>query len=108
VNVLDTNVLSELMRRRTSAQVAGWVGGQPELNLFTTAITEAEIFYGIELLLKGNRREGLRAAAEAMFNEELSGRVFAFDGHAARVVSKMVLQCRAVRWGGRSVTLTRR
>jgi toxin FitB len=54
------------------------------MELGTTALTEAEIFYGIELLSKGRKRENLLAAAEAMFTEDFSGRVFSFDRDAAR------------------------
>ena len=64
--ILDTNVLSELMRPKPSPRVVTWVAKQLATELFTTSITEAEIFYGIELLTKGKRREGLLAAAEAM------------------------------------------
>src|ERR1039457_1232297 len=56
--ILDTNVLSELMRPKPSPLVVTWVAKQPAAELFTTSITEAEIFYGIELLTKGKRREG--------------------------------------------------
>jgi toxin FitB len=62
--ILDTNVLSELMRPKPSPRVVTWVARQRAAELFTTSITEAEIFYGIELLSKGKRREGLLAAAE--------------------------------------------
>ena len=60
--ILDTNVLSELMRPKPSTRVVAWVAKQPAAELFTTAITEAEIFYGIELLTKGKRREALLAS----------------------------------------------
>jgi hypothetical protein len=68
--ILDTNVLSELMRPKPSPRVVAWVARQPATELFTTSITEAEVFYGIELLTKGKRRERLLAAAEAMFAED--------------------------------------
>ena len=87
--ILDTNVMSELMRPKPSPRVVTWVAKQPAAELFTTSITEAEIFYGIELLTKGKRREGLLAAAEAMFAEDLAGRIFGFDSDAARVFSKI-------------------
>ncbi|HXW90783.1 MAG TPA: hypothetical protein VEK33_09570 [Terriglobales bacterium] len=48
-----------------------------------------EIFYGIELLPQGKRREGLLEAAEAMFAEDLAGRVFGFESDAARFFAKM-------------------
>jgi len=92
--ILDTNVLSELMRPDPSPHVVAWVGKQPSAQLFTTSITEAEIFYGIELLAKGKRREQLLAAADAMFTEDLAGRIHGFDSDAARVFSKIAAQRR--------------
>jgi len=93
--ILDTNVLSELMRPKPSAGVTDWIGQQLQTELFTTAITEAEIFYGIELLAKGKRREQLLAAADAIFSEDLAGRVLGFESDAARVYSKIAAQRRA-------------
>jgi predicted nucleic acid-binding protein len=61
-----------------------------------TSITEAEIFYGIELLTKGKRREGLLGAAEAMFVEDLAGRVFGFESDAARAFSRIAAHRRAL------------
>jgi toxin FitB len=87
--ILDTNVLSELMRAKPSPQIAAWVARQPASELFTTSITEAEIFYGIELLSKGKRRESLLAAAEAMFAEDFAGRIFGFESEAARAFSRI-------------------
>ena len=92
--ILDTKVLSELMRPEPSARVAAWVAKQRATELCTTSITEAEIFYGIELVAKGKRREGLLAAAEAMFTEDLAGRIFGFESDAARSFSKIVAQRR--------------
>lgn len=92
--ILDTDVLSELMRPRPSARVVAWVAQQPAMELFTTAITQAEIFYGIELLAAGKRREGLLAAAEAMFTKDLEGRVFGFESDAARAFSKIAAERR--------------
>lgn len=94
--ILDTNVLSEFMRPKPSARVASWVSKQPAAELFTTSITEAEIFYGIELLTNGKRREGLLAAAEAMFAQDLADRVFGFEGDAARVFSRIAANRRAL------------
>src|ERR1051325_9708517 len=96
--ILDTNVISELMRPKPSAQVVTWVAQQPGTEVFTTSITEAEIFYGIELLGRGKRREGLLAAAEGMFSEDFAGRVFVFDSDVARVFAKIGLL--AVPWAG--------
>ena len=66
------------------------------MELFTTSITEAEIFYGIEFLAKGKRRQQLLAAADAMFTEDLAGRIHAFDSDAARAFSRIAVQRRAL------------
>jgi toxin FitB len=94
--ILDTNVLSELMRPEPTAQVVSWVAERPLSQLCTTAITEAEIFYGIELLSKGKRRDALLAAAEVMFSEDFTGRVFAFDSDAARVFANIASHRRSL------------
>ncbi|HKV23718.1 MAG TPA: type II toxin-antitoxin system VapC family toxin [Candidatus Acidoferrum sp.] len=94
--VLDTNVLSELMRAEPNARVAAWIAQQAGADLFTTAITEAEIFYGIELLVKGKRRDSLLAAAEAMFAEEFAGRVLGFGSEAARHFAGVAAHRRAM------------
>jgi predicted nucleic acid-binding protein len=81
--VLDTNVVSELMRPKPSRQVARWVAAQPSAALFTTTITQAEILYGIALLSTGKRQRVLAAAAEQMFAEDFAARVMSFDSAAA-------------------------
>jgi len=94
--ILDTNVISELMRPKPSARVVAWVRRQPATELFTTSISEAEIFYGIELLASGKRRDALMQAAEAMFVEDFAGRIFGFESEAARSFSKIAVQRRAL------------
>ena len=94
--ILDTNVLSELMRPKPSPGVVAWVAKQSGTELFTTVVTEAEIFYGIELLPKGKRREALLEAADGMFAEDLAGRIFSFESDAARVFSRIAAQRRAL------------
>ena len=94
--ILDTNVLSELMKAKPSSEVVAFIAKQSETELFTTVVTEAEIFYGIELLAKGKRRETLLAAADAMFAEDLAQRIFNFDSEAARVFSRIASHRRAL------------
>ena len=81
--VLDTNVVSELMRHTPDEGVAGWAAKQPAAALYTTSVTQAEILYGIERLPVGKRRAALEGAAQAMFNEDFAGRILGFDSHAA-------------------------
>lgn len=81
--VLDTNVLSELMRPAPSETVLRWVAGYPAASLFTTTVTQAEILFGLALLPDGRRRSDLLAAARQMFAEDFAGRVLPFDTAAA-------------------------
>lgn len=84
------------MRAKPDPQVITWFSKQTTAELFTTSITEAEIFYGIELLTPGKRRERLLAAAEGMFTQDLDGRVLAFDSEAARAFSTISAHRRAL------------
>ncbi|MGE6607545.1 type II toxin-antitoxin system VapC family toxin [Halomonas sp. NPDC076908] len=81
--VLDTNVLSELMRPVPDAQVVGWLDSQDAMSVTISAITVAEILYGIERLPDGSRKRGFAAMASAMFEEDFSGRILPFDSEAA-------------------------
>lgn len=81
--VLDTNVLLEALRRAPDERVMTWLTSQPRAALFTTAITRAEIFYGLGLLPDGSRRRELTTAVEAIFDEDFAGRVLGFDSDAA-------------------------
>lgn len=81
--VLDTNVISELMRMAPDPRVLAWLVRQPMAGLFTTTLTQAEIFYGLRLLPEGRRREELTAAARPIFEIEMAGRILSFDSDAA-------------------------
>ncbi|MBU2603164.1 MAG: PIN domain-containing protein [Actinobacteria bacterium] len=67
--LLDTNVISELMRHTPDRSVVQWVDAQPGYRLYIQAVTRAEIELGIELLPKGRRRQALQTAATRMFGE---------------------------------------
>lgn len=92
--VLDTNVLSELMRPAPSRQVARWVEEQPAAALFTTSITQAEILHGILLLPAGRRRDALEAAARAMFAQDFEGRILGFGSEAAPLYARTAVDRR--------------
>jgi predicted nucleic acid-binding protein len=94
--ILDTNVLSELMRPNPLPRVVEWIAKQPAAELFTTSITVAEIFLGIELLMRGRRREGLLRTAEKMFAEDLQSRILGFEGEAARLFANIAARRRAL------------
>ena len=92
--VLDTNVLSELMRPAPSERVVRWVAAQPATRLYTTSVTQAEILHGIMLLPSGRRRIALEAAAEAMFSEDFGGRVVPFGSEAAHPYARIAAERR--------------
>ncbi len=60
--VIDTNIVSELMRAEPSAEVLDWMDTRMRQGLFVTAVTEAEVRAGIAFLPEGRRRRGLEAA----------------------------------------------
>jgi len=80
--VVDTNVASELMRPSPAAAVQDWVRRHHGRDLCTTAITVAEIGYGIERLADGRRKEALKAALAEVFGM-FAEQVLSFDVAAA-------------------------
>lgn len=89
MTVLDTNVVSELMKGTPDPSVFHWVASQPPTALFTTAVTMAEVFYGLELLPQGRHRRDLTSAAERMFEVVFRARVLPFDTDAASVYGEL-------------------
>jgi predicted nucleic acid-binding protein len=87
--LLDTNVVSELMRPVSSAAVLKWISKQQAQHLYSSSITVAEVLYGIELLPDGKRRSELLTGAERMFTGVLAGRIFAFDDPAAHAFAQI-------------------
>jgi len=93
--VVDTNILSELMRPSPSQRVRGWLGEQRASDLFVTAISIAEILYGIERLADGRRKERFADLARELFTE-FEDQVLAFDQRAASVYANIVARREAL------------
>ena len=87
--VVDTNVVSELMRLSPFERVREWVRAQPARELYTSAVTVAEIRYGVERLRGGRRQEELKAAAIQIF-DSFADQVLAFDTTAAEQYALVV------------------
>lgn len=87
--ILDTNVISELMRPAPEAHVLRWVGNQAAEDLHVTAVTIAEILYGIELISTSRRRDAVRAGAEKMFEAVFADRILTFEDRASRAFSQI-------------------
>ena len=92
--IVDTNVLSELMRREPTPGVVRWLSAQPPASLFTTSVTKAEVLYGVALLPAGERRDALERAVAAMFEEDFKGRVLPFDQWAAEAAAVVAAERR--------------
>jgi hypothetical protein len=83
VIVLDTNVLSELIRAQPDSKVAAWLSQQARSQLFTTAISRGEMVFGVLVLPIGERRQRLQQEVQAIFDIDMAGRVLPYDGDAA-------------------------
>ena len=81
--ILDTNVLSALMRIAPEAQIVRWLDHQPAESIWITAITLFETRLGLALLPKGRRRQSLELAFDRLLEEDLENRVLDFDSAAA-------------------------
>jgi len=89
--LLDTNVLSEIMRPRPDAAVLAWFdAGAPAARFLVSAITQAEILLGIALLAVGKKRTALEAAAQQMFEQEFLHANLPFDEGAATRYAALV------------------
>lgn len=82
--LLDTNVVSELMRPDPSRTVLDWFEGRDAAALFLSTISEAELRAGVAVLPNGRRRDRLLAAVEAVIARDFAGRLLPFDSAAAR------------------------
>ena len=82
--LLDTNVVSELLRPSPNPAVEGWVAGRQAADLHFSAVGEAELRYGVALLPAGRRRDALALAVEAILREDFEDWVLPFDSQAAR------------------------
>ena len=77
--VLDTNVISELMRAQPASQVVAWLDAQDAESVWISSVSVLEIRYGIELVDDNARRLRLERAFDAMLRQDLSTRIVSFD-----------------------------
>ena len=94
--LLDTNVVSELMRSHPEQAVMDWFARRTGDVFYVSAITQAEIMLGISLLPAGKRRDALASAADGMFTQEFAGRGLPFDATGVTIYAAIVSGvCRA-------------
>ncbi|WP_299616434.1 type II toxin-antitoxin system VapC family toxin [uncultured Tateyamaria sp.] len=82
--ILDTNVISELLRPAPEPMVEHWLSAQDGLNVYLTSISEAELRYGLAIMGNGKRRAALVDAVDRILREDLAGRILPFDSAAAQ------------------------
>lgn len=90
--ILDTNVLSALMRREPEAPAVAWLDRQPAESVWITSITLFEARLGLALLPKGRRRQALEAAFARLLEEDLENRVLDFDSAAATEAASLAAE----------------
>ena len=86
---LDTNVASELMRPEPMTAVAAWIAERDAQEMYLTAVSEAELRYGVAILPAGKRRSALEAAMARWFDQGFIGRILPFDSAAARAYAEI-------------------
>ena len=94
--VLDTDVLSALMRHEADPAVVAWLDLQSAESVWTTAVTVFEIRFGLELLAAGRRRRQLGDAFSRVLEGDFQGRILPFDREAAQEAATRAVERRAV------------
>ena len=99
--LLDTNVVSELIRKSPHPAVQAWVLGRPASDLYFSAVGEAEMRYGAAIMPAGRRRDTLASEIEAMLHDAFDRRILSFDSDAALAYAEVASSRRAL---GRSIS----
>ena len=87
--VIDTNVASDLMRPAPTPSVAAWIAERDAATMFLTAVSEAELRFGVAILPPGRRRDALEAAMRRWLERGFAERILPFDSAAAQVYAEI-------------------
>jgi len=87
--ILDTNVLSALMRQEPDQQVIAWLDRQPRASIWTTSVTALEVQFGLQIMAVGKRRSLLIESFDALLGK-FSHRVASFDADAAQQAADLM------------------
>jgi hypothetical protein len=88
--ILDTNVLSALMRRIPDKEVIAWLDKQPRTSIWTTSLTILEVRFGLQTMPVGKRRAALMRAFETVLVDKMGRRIAPFDTAAAQQASDLM------------------
>ena len=86
---IDTNVASELMRPEPTPAVAAWIAERDAQEMYLTAVSEAELRYGVAIMPVGKRRSAMEAAMTRWLDEGFGERILPFDSAAARAYAEI-------------------
>lgn len=95
--VLDTNVVSELMRQEPEENVVSWVDRYPADHVFITAVTAAELQYGVARLPDGHRKTMLATRVDELLTEDFHDQILPFGGDEAAYYARIAARCE--HWG---------
>ena len=87
--VIDTNVASDLMRPAPTPSVAAWIAERDAATMFLTAVSEAELRFGVAILPAGRRRNALEAAMRRWLERGFAERILPFDSAAAEAYAEI-------------------
>jgi toxin FitB len=94
VIILDTNVLSALMRTAPDQRVVTWLDRQPRTSIWTTSLTILEIQFGLQVMPAGRRRSALSEALGTLLANQIANRIAAFDAAAALRAGNLLAACK--------------
>lgn len=94
--ILDTNVVSELLRPAPEQRVEQWLSALDGTRVFLTTVTEAELRYGVALMPDGRRRAAISLMFDKILREDFVGRKLPFDSPAAEAFAEIASTRRAV------------
>ena len=90
MTILDTNVLSALMKRMPDQQVIAWADKQPRTSIWTSSVTVLEIRFGLQVMPLGRRRLELMEVFERVLSDTIEGRIASFDTLAAQFAADLM------------------
>lgn len=93
--ILDTNIVSELMKQAPSKMLLSWIDEQDSADLYVTSITIAEIMYGLHILPSSKRRTQLETAFDMTMREAFAYRILPFDDKAAHQYGELMAKSKA-------------
>ena len=96
--ILDTNVLSALMRQAPEMPVVHWLDRQQADSVWITSVTLFEVHFGLAALPKGKRKQALETAFARLLSEDLEDRVLPFDGAAAMEAALLAAERQKAGW----------